>query len=121
VSRNVPRKNLITGIAGCCPRAASGHAAAAPPSSVMNWRRLMQAVTSNPSGRKGWCSNDSTRWGPGGGLPSGRSPDWLKMKNPGCWVSAIVAGMVVQKMQASISRECDLAHASPPGSSLRLE
>jgi len=26
--------------------------------------------------------------------------------------------MVVQKMQASISRECDLAHASPPGSSL---
>jgi ATP-dependent DNA ligase len=52
---------------------------------------------------------------------SGRSPDWLKMKNPGCSVSAIVAGMVVQKMQASISRECDLAHASPPGSSLRLE
>ena len=29
----------ITGIAGCCARAASGHAAAAPPSSVMNSRR----------------------------------------------------------------------------------
>ena len=29
-----------TGIAGCCARAASGHAAA-PPSSVMNSRRLM--------------------------------------------------------------------------------
>src|SRR5262249_50052689 len=29
------------GIAPCCPRAASGHAAAAPPSSLMNWRRLM--------------------------------------------------------------------------------
>jgi hypothetical protein len=30
----------ITGIAGCCARAASGHATAAPPSSVMNSRRL---------------------------------------------------------------------------------
>src|SRR5262245_52035227 len=26
---------------GCCARAMSGHAPAAPPSSVMNWRRLM--------------------------------------------------------------------------------
>ena len=34
-------RNPITGIAGCCARAASGHAAAAPPSSVMNSRRLM--------------------------------------------------------------------------------
>ena len=42
---------------------------------------------------------------------SGRSPDWLKMKNPGL--------LSVQKMQASISRECDLAHTSPPGSFLR--
>jgi hypothetical protein len=25
----------------CCPRAASGHPTAAPPSSVMNWRRFM--------------------------------------------------------------------------------
>jgi hypothetical protein len=38
--------NPITGMAGCCARAASGHAlaaighAAAPPSSVMNWRRF---------------------------------------------------------------------------------
>ena len=30
-----------TGIVGCCARAASGHAAAAPPNSVMNWRRLI--------------------------------------------------------------------------------
>ena len=42
---------------------------------------------------------------------SGRSPDWLKMKNPGL--------LSVQKMQASISRECDLAHTSRPGSFLR--
>jgi hypothetical protein len=34
------RRNLITGIAYCCARAASGHAAAAPPSSDKNWRRL---------------------------------------------------------------------------------
>ena len=31
----------MRGIAGCCARAASGHAAAAPPSSVMNSRRLV--------------------------------------------------------------------------------
>jgi hypothetical protein len=37
-------KNPTTGIAGCCARAASGHAAAAPPSSVMNSRRPMKAV-----------------------------------------------------------------------------
>jgi len=30
----------MTGIAGCCARAASGHAAAAPPSSVMSERRF---------------------------------------------------------------------------------
>ena len=31
---------VITGIAGCCARTASGHAAAAPASCVMNSRRL---------------------------------------------------------------------------------
>jgi hypothetical protein len=31
----------------CCARAASGHAAAAPPSSVMNWRRLMSSMGSS--------------------------------------------------------------------------
>jgi uncharacterized protein YchJ len=34
-------KYPITGIAGCCARAASGHATAAPPSSVMNSRRVL--------------------------------------------------------------------------------
>jgi hypothetical protein len=33
-------RNPITGIAGCCACAASGHAAAAPPSSDMNSRRF---------------------------------------------------------------------------------
>ena len=33
---------------GCCARAASGHAAAAPPSSVMNWRRLGSSMGSSP-------------------------------------------------------------------------
>jgi type 1 fimbriae regulatory protein FimB/type 1 fimbriae regulatory protein FimE len=52
--RNAPRRfaiasddllsrNPITGIAGCCARAASGHAAAAPPRSVMNSRRFLIA------------------------------------------------------------------------------
>jgi len=35
-------RNPTTGTAGCCARAASGHAAAAPPSSVAkNFRRPM--------------------------------------------------------------------------------
>jgi hypothetical protein len=37
-------RNPTTGIAGCCAPAADGHAAAAPPSSVMNSRRPMKAV-----------------------------------------------------------------------------
>src|SRR5262249_56133842 len=37
-----------TGIAGCCPRATSGHAAAAPLSSVMNSRRLMSDMGRAP-------------------------------------------------------------------------
>jgi hypothetical protein len=41
-------KNPITGIAGCCPRAASGHAAAAPLSSVMNLR-LVAWTMGSPS------------------------------------------------------------------------
>jgi hypothetical protein len=32
---------MVGSTAGCCARAASGHAAATPPSSVMNSRRLM--------------------------------------------------------------------------------
>src|SRR6516165_6165736 len=36
-------RNPTTGIAGCCARTASGHATAAPPSSVMNSRRLIQS------------------------------------------------------------------------------
>ena len=37
----VPLRYPITGIAPCSARAASGHATAAPPSSVMNERRLV--------------------------------------------------------------------------------
>ena len=43
-------RNPITGIAGCCARAASGHAAAAPPSSAMNSRRLMPDMGLPPTG-----------------------------------------------------------------------
>jgi hypothetical protein len=35
------RRNPITGIAGCCARAASGHAAAVLPNKAINSRRLM--------------------------------------------------------------------------------
>ena len=40
---DVPSRYPITGIAGCCARAASGHAAAAPPRSVMNSRRFIRS------------------------------------------------------------------------------
>src|SRR5262245_49848603 len=43
----VLRTNPITGIADCCARAASGQAAA-PPSSVMNWRRPKSSMGSSP-------------------------------------------------------------------------
>jgi hypothetical protein len=39
LSGDVGPSTPITGIGGCCARAASGHAAAAPPSSDMNSRR----------------------------------------------------------------------------------
>ena len=44
-----------TGIAGCCARAASGQAAAAPPSSLTNSRRIMpnMGTSSLSSGEAG--------------------------------------------------------------------
>jgi hypothetical protein len=46
-------RNPITGIVGCCALAASGHAIAAPPSSVMNWRLVAWCMGSlrNPLGQ----------------------------------------------------------------------
>ena len=40
LSALLPLRNPITGIAGCCARAASGQATAAPPRPAMNARRL---------------------------------------------------------------------------------
>jgi hypothetical protein len=40
----VLRRNPTTGVAGCCALAVGGHAAAAPPMSVMNSRRLMSNI-----------------------------------------------------------------------------
>jgi hypothetical protein len=37
----MPLRKPITGVAGCCARAVSGHAAAAPPSVAKNFRRPM--------------------------------------------------------------------------------
>jgi hypothetical protein len=58
-----PLTKPITGIAGCCARAASGHDAAAPPSSAMNSRRLIrsprqrgQVARVAPRGRAPWRS-----------------------------------------------------------------
>ena len=61
-SGDAPLRNPITGIAGCCARAASGHAAA-PPSSVMNSRRFIRsprrrgrAASAARRGRAPWRS-----------------------------------------------------------------
>src|SRR5215469_13381709 len=47
-SWDLASRNPTTGIAGCCARAAIGHAAVAPPSSVMKWRRLGSSMGSSP-------------------------------------------------------------------------
>jgi hypothetical protein len=47
-----------TGIAGCCARAASGHAAAAPPTKVMNSRRLTSSTGLPPRFWTGGTRND---------------------------------------------------------------
>ena len=52
-------RNPITGIAGCCARAASGHAAAAPPSSVMNSRRSHSITSSARTSSVGGTSRPS--------------------------------------------------------------
>src|SRR5262249_26777153 len=52
-------RNPITGIAGCCARAASGHAAANPPSAASNSRRAMVTVMRPSRARVRKC-NDTT-------------------------------------------------------------
>jgi hypothetical protein len=54
-----PHRRPMIGIADCCARAASGHAIAAPPSSVMSSRRLMlnaacPSCASNPDQDSTW-------------------------------------------------------------------
>ena len=43
-----PRNPIVGSFTACCARAASGHVAAVPPSSEMNWRRLMSSMGSPP-------------------------------------------------------------------------
>jgi hypothetical protein len=69
----------ITGIAGSRASAASGHAAAAPPSNDMNSRRLMAALTRSPRRQRASsvdgismpsnCEQQAYHW---------RSPSWAK-------------------------------------------
>jgi len=43
-----PENPMVRTFPGCCAHAASGHATAAPPRSVMHWRRLMSSMGSPP-------------------------------------------------------------------------
>src|SRR6516165_182321 len=55
----VPDQSRLSRLAGCCARAASGHATDAPPSKVMNSRRF---ITRSPRRRAaGWLSEWSRR------------------------------------------------------------
>src|SRR5262249_19241360 len=54
-----PKKPIVGSFLGCCPRAASGHAAAAPPSAASNSRRPMVTVI-RPSRAKVRKGNDTT-------------------------------------------------------------
>src|SRR5215469_18381530 len=56
VSADAEWRNPITGIAGCCARAASGHVAALP-RSVMNSRRFIVAIIRSPR-RRGRATSD---------------------------------------------------------------
>ena len=56
---DAPLRKPITGIAGCCARAATGHAAAAPPSSVMNSRRCHSITSSARASSVGGTSRPS--------------------------------------------------------------
>jgi hypothetical protein len=47
-SGKVPSTPTRTFFSGCCAPAASGHAPTAPPSSMMNWRRLRSSMGSSP-------------------------------------------------------------------------
>jgi hypothetical protein len=52
VAADVLLRKPTTGIAGCCARAASGHVAATPLTSVMNSRRLASPHLTSP----GWTT-----------------------------------------------------------------
>ena len=58
---DVLRKKPTNATAGCCARAASGHAAAAPPSSVMNSRRFIRSPRRR--GRAAWRHFEAERFG----------------------------------------------------------
>src|SRR5258707_6569620 len=53
-----PRRSIL----GCCARAASGHATAAPPSSDMNSRRLTSNMGLPPLGSAPPIATTSRRW-----------------------------------------------------------
>ena len=63
LQRTRREENPITGVAGCCARATSGHTAAAPPSAASNSRRPMVTVMRPSRARVRKCvARPSIRW-----------------------------------------------------------
>jgi len=62
----VPRNPIVGNFAGCCARAKSGHAPAAPPTMRINCRRLMHAPASIsiPSDQPAACAKVTSASGP---------------------------------------------------------
>jgi hypothetical protein len=73
-----PKKPMVGSLCDCCAHAASGHAAAAPPSSVMKSRRFIFGLTRSP--RRPWRGakaeqRDRALWPPGHRARSARRHD----------------------------------------------
>src|SRR5262249_38679355 len=77
----------------CCARAASGHVAAAPPSSVMNWRRLI--FTSGM-----------------GSLPEPAVPAYRRLRMP--WKRPYVLGADLNRSESSRRPGCPRLLLPPP-------
>src|SRR5262245_48358487 len=102
-----PMNPMVSSFPGCCARTTSGHATAAPPSSDMNWRLLIQSPRRSSSllievlgWRYGGRGRDTIAALTGGGVPL------INNDRPGRWIGS--GGVRTQRIEA-----CFLLVAKP--------